>query len=106
MSLLAQRAACQSLPLAGGVSHFIKNWEIISQEGWVPNCARGYTINLLSKPPKELKFSKEESLNLSKEVQNMVDKNAISRVYKEQEGFQSQLFVVARKMGARGQSLT
>ena len=31
----------------------------------------------------------------------MVDKNAISRVYKEQEGFQSQLFVVPRKDGGQ-----
>ena len=29
----------------------------------------------------------------------MVDENAISRVYKEQEGFQSQLFVVRKKDG-------
>ena len=101
MSPLAQTAACQNLPLAGGVSHFIKNWEIISQDAWVLNCVKGYTINLLSKPPKELNFSKEETLNLSKEVQNMVDKNAISRVYKEQEGFQSQLFVVRKKDGGQ-----
>ena len=106
ISPLAQTAACQNLPLAGGVSHFIKNWEIISQDTWVLNCVIGYTINLLSKPPKELKFSKEETLNLSKEVQNMVDKNSIPRVYKEQEGFQSQLFVVRKKDGTTGQSLT
>ena len=31
----------------------------------------------------------------------MVDKNAISRVYKEQEGFQSQLFVVRKKDGGQ-----
>ena len=85
MSPLAQTAACQNLPLAGRVSHFIKNWEIITQDSWVLNCVKDYTINLLSKPhqlapPKELNFSKEETLNLSKEVQIMVDKNAISRV--------------------------
>ena len=87
--------------LARGVSHLSRIGEIISQDAWVLNCVRGYTINLLSKPPKELNFSKEETLNLSKEVQNMVEKNAISRVYKEQEGFQSQLFVVRKKDGGQ-----
>ena len=94
MSSLPQTAACQDLLLAGWVFHLIKNWEIITQDPWVLNCVKGYTINLLSKPhqlapPKELNFLKEETLNLSDEVQSMVDENAISRVCKEQEGFQS-----------------
>ena len=70
--------------------------EIITQDPWALNCVKGYTINLLA-PPKELNFSKEETLNLSKEVQNMVEKIAISRVCKEQEGFLSQLFMVSKK---------
>ena len=37
MTPLAQTAACQNLPLAGRVSHFIKNWEIITQDPWVLN---------------------------------------------------------------------
>ena len=52
-------------------------------------------------PPKELSFLKEEILNLTKEVQNMVDKNAISRACKKQEGFQSQLFMVPKKDGGQ-----
>ena len=71
MSPLARTAAFQNLPLAGRVSHFIKNWEIITQDPWVLNCVKDYTINLLRKPhqlapPKELNFSKEETLNLSR----------------------------------------
>ena len=107
MSPLAPTAACQNLPLAGGVSHFIKNWEIISQDAWVLNCVRGYTINLLTKPPKEIMFSKEETRNLSKEVQKMVDKNAISRVYNRNRKVSNpNCSWFTRKMGARGQSLT
>ena len=45
MSPLAQTAAFQNLPLAGRVSHFIKNWEIITQDPWVLNCVKGYTCN-------------------------------------------------------------
>ena len=102
MTPLAQTAACQNLPLAGQVSHFIKNWEVITQDLWVLNCVNGYTISLRSKPhqhapPKELHFSKEDTLNLTKELQNMVDKNAISRVCKRREGFLSQLFMVPKK---------
>ena len=42
----------------------------LTQDLWVFNCVNGYTIDLLSKPhqqapPKELHFSKEDTLNLS-----------------------------------------
>ena len=66
-------------------------------------CHVNLTQNLLSKPhqlapPKELNFTKEEN---SKPFQNMVEKNAISRVCKKQEGFQSQLFMMPKKDGGQ-----
>ena len=112
MSSLAQTAACQDLLLAGCVSHLIKKWEIITQDPWVLNCIKGYTINLLSKPhqlapPKELNFSKEETLNLSNEVQSMVEKNAISRVCKKKlEVSNHNCSRFQRRMGTKGPSST
>ena len=48
MSSLAQTAACQNLLLARWVSHFIKELgNNYTQDPWVLNCVKGYTINLL-----------------------------------------------------------
>ena len=66
MSSLAQTAACQNLLLARWVSHFIKELgNNYTQDPWVLNCVKGYTINLLSRPhqlalPKELNISKRK----------------------------------------------
>ena len=84
MSSLAQTAACHFIkelgnnytrPLGPQLCKRIHNKPT---EQASPTC-----------PSQGAKHLEEETLNLSKEVQNMVDENAISRVCKEQEGFQS-----------------
>ena len=98
---VAQRVAANHSQLAGRLHLFTDNWRVISQDPWVIDCIQGYTIDLAEQPvqsraPWEINFPKEEADALTVEVQGMLEKQAISRVPREQEakGFISQLFLV------------
>ena len=109
---IAHRNACQNLPLAGRISHFIYNWEVITKDAWVLNTVQGYEVDLTAQPyqclpPKELSFNKEEAKALSTEVEKMLSKNAISLVQGQSPGFYSQLFIVPKKdVGVKDRSST
>ena len=103
---VAQRLAANHSQLAGRLHLFTDNWRVISQDPWVIDCIQGYTIDLAEQPvqsraPWEINFPKEEADALTVEVQGMLEKQAISRVPREQEakGFISQLFLVPKKGG-------
>ena len=57
-------------------------------------------------PSQGAKLLKRGNSEPLQEVQNMVEKNTISRVCKEQEGFRSQLFMVPKKDGSKDPSST
>ena len=103
---MAQRVAQHHCLIAGRLSLFSQNWEIITKDQWVLNTIQGYTMELACQPyqlhpPAELKFSQSETKNLTQEVHKMVAKQAVSQIPKEQanKGFISQLFSVPKKDG-------
>lgn len=65
---------------------------------------KGYKIQFMEEPyqkkvPQEPKFQKEEEEIISKEVQDMLEKGAITQVIPEVDQFLSQIFVVDKKGG-------
>ena len=83
------------------LSLFTSNWRIITNDPWVINCIKECTLDLTEDPvqcllPLEMSFSKEETDNITTEVKQMLGKQAISQVPREQEakGFHSQLFTI------------
>ena len=55
ISPLAIELANRSLPLAGGLHHFIRNWEKITHDSWVLEAVQGYRVPLPALPFKSLK---------------------------------------------------
>ena len=103
---IAQRAALTHRQIAGRLALFTSNWRVITKDPWVLNCIQGYTIDLTEQPtqfqsPQELRFPLHEMECLTKEVEKMLEKQAVSQVPREQaaKGFQSQLFLVPKKEG-------
>ena len=103
---MAQRVAINHCLIAGRLSLFSQNWEIITKDQWVLNTIQGYTMELLCQPyqlhpPAELAFSRSETEDLTQEVHKMVTKQAVSQIPREQanKGFISQLFSVPKKEG-------
>ena len=103
---IAQKIAANHTLIAGRLQLFLTNWRKTTTDPWVINCIQGYSIDLIEEPfqyqaPKELTFSQEETNLLTTEVENMVNKQAITPVPKEQKakGFHSQLFMVPKKGG-------
>ena len=103
---VAQRVALDHMQIAGRLSLFTPNWKVITKDPWVLNCIQGYTIDLTEQPiqyqpPQPLGFPLHEMESLTKEVEKMVEKQAVSQVPRGQaaKGFQSQLFSVPKKDG-------
>ena len=103
---VAQRVALQHVQIAGRLHLFVPNWKVITKDPWVLICIEGYTIDLTEQttqhqPPQELKFPPHEMECLTKEVERMVKKQAISQLPRGQaaKGFLSQLFPVPKKDG-------
>ena len=103
---MAQRVAQNHTCIAGRLSLFTPNWQIITKDQWVLNCVQGYTLDLVDQPhqthpPVVLKFPQSETKTLNIEVEKMIAKQAVSQVPKEEanKGFKSQLFAVPKKDG-------
>ena len=101
---IAADAAARGLPLAGRVQHFLSNWQAITQDVWVLGAIQGYGIEFLQIPyqqrkPPQLAFTQEEEECMLAEIQNMLDKQAISSMEEGPEGFYSQMFLVPKKDG-------
>ena len=103
---MAQRAAVVHRKVAGRLTLFTSNWRVITEDPWVLNYIQGCTIDLTAQPTKyhtsqELKFPCHEMKCLTKEVNKMLEKQAVSQIPQRQaaKGFQSQLLLILRKDG-------
>ena len=104
---IAECMASRKLPLAGRVSHFLPNWQAITEDEWVLSTVRvGHRIEFLrlpyqrSKPP-QLSFTEKEEECMQAEIQSMLDKQAISVTGEAAESFYSQMFLVPNKDGRK-----
>ena len=79
--MLAQK----QLALAGKISHFRCNWELIRRDAWVLNAIRGYKLNLVF-TPYQLTFARDEIETLETEINNMTLKGAICTADKSRQG--------------------
>ena len=102
---VAQRVAKIYSQIAGRLHLFTSNWSVISKDPWVIQGVQGYTIELVEQEwaPRELAFPQEETNTLTQEVQEMLKKQAISPVPRDQaaKGFISQIFVIPKKGGGQ-----
>ena len=101
---IATEMARLQLPLAGRISNFISNWEAITQDKWMLDSVLGYRIEFLRKPnqnhrPPLIAFTEKEEECMQEEIQNMLDKQAISETGDSPQGFYSQMFLVPKKDG-------
>ena len=97
---------CPNIPVGGRLTHFIKEWEQITQDQWVLSTIKeGYKLEFNQIPPfLGVKITHASAKNLevlTKEINSLLEKNAIEIVPKQQTqtGFYSTLFVVPKKNG-------
>ena len=94
----------QSLPLAGRVKFFIKNWEKLTKDPSVLEIVQGYKIPFTDTPhrtflPKAGNLSKEEKKLVDQEIEQMQLKGAITKVKPCEDQFLSNIFTVPKKDG-------
>ena len=89
---------------------FQRNWQATTSDQWVLNSKQGYEIDWVVRPsqtrrPRELVFPKAEADCLSKEIECLLQKEAISQIclpsneMTSEQGFIFQLFAVPKKDG-------
>ena len=85
---IAAGLASLNLPLAGRIRHFGSNWEVIAQDEWVRQTITGYRIEFLRKPRQNHKptFTEKEGECMQREMQSLLDKQAISESGKQPPG--------------------
>ena len=97
---------CQHL--AGRVSYFLSNWEVLTQDQWVLQTVGGYQLELISIPhqvriPHKIRCSSENMVLITTEVTELINKGAIIETQVVQQNFLSHNFFWWRKrMKAKG----
>ena len=99
LSMLCQR-------LAGRVAHFLPNWEVLTQDQWVLQTVAGYQLELTTTPyqthvPHQIRCSPENKVQITTEVQELLDKGAILETQLTPQNFVSQIFLVEKKGGGQ-----
>ena len=96
--------SCQRL--AGQVAHFLPNWEVLTQDQWVLQTVAGYQLELTTTPyqahvPHQIRCSPENKVQITTEVQELLDKGAILETQLTPQNFVSQIFLVEKKGGGQ-----
>ena len=96
--------SCQHI--AGRVSYFLSNWEVLTQDQWVLQTVGGYQLELTSTPhqtrvPHQIRCSPENMAQISTEVTDLINKGAIIETQVVQQSFVSQIFLVEKKDGGQ-----
>ena len=65
--------------VAGRVSHFLPNWEVLTQDQWVLHTVAGYQLDLISAPyqshmPQQIQTTTENATYITAEVAELVSK--------------------------------
>ena len=91
------------LPVGGRLGHFSDRWAEITKDSWVLSVVRkGYMLPFDSNPPlspSPLFLGQTESPALEEEVHKLLLKGAVERVFLEDPGFYSSIFLVPKKNG-------
>ena len=74
----------RNCPLAGRISHFMKNWEILTKDQNILDIVAGYKIPFLSHPvqkktPKPFQWSQKQQYLIHQEIEQLLKKGAIQR---------------------------
>ena len=90
--------------LAGRLAHYVRNWEVITQDRWVLQAIMGYKLDLLQTPHQGrrsavLHHSLTDQALITEEVQELLAKQAIKKTQISPNSFISQLFLVEKKGG-------
>uniref|UniRef100_A0A1X7UYI2 Uncharacterized protein n=1 Tax=Amphimedon queenslandica TaxID=400682 RepID=A0A1X7UYI2_AMPQE len=86
------------------------NWQKLTKDWWVLNTVSGYKIEFISERhqyqrPFPTQLNKDQQKLVSQEITEMISNGAVSEIQIPQEGsFFSTLFLVPKKMAARGLS--
>lgn len=91
-------------PVGGRLQHFKSNWNKISSDPWILNTVTGARVEFRSLPtqqnkPSEVCVNTEQSQALTREVEDLVRKNAIVPTPNE-GGFSSTIFLVPKTDGS------
>ena len=85
------------------MAHFAPFWQNITSNQWVLSIVeRGYKIPFIEHPPlsnKPIFFQQTKRPELEEEVNNLLLKRAVERIYPESPGFYSRIFLVPKKNG-------
>ena len=94
------------IPVGGRLTHFLQEWEQITQDQWVLSIIKdGYKLEFLQKPPfqgiKKTVVSTKNLDILNLEINSLLEKGAIEKVPVKERmtGFYSTLFLVPKKNG-------
>ena len=91
--------------MGGRLAHFAKNWEEISNDPWILETIRGYQVEFHTIPqqvgyPNEIQLDATQSQALTKEVEELVRKEAIVSPPYNDVGFMSQMFLAPKSDGS------
>ena len=103
---LAREHAKRGLPLAGRLRHFLRNWQVITQDQWVLEAVQSYRIPFCStlhqsRPPRQIELSKEGNTLMMEEIFWMLEKGAITETSPKGRVFLSTVFLVPKKDGGQ-----
>ena len=92
-------------PIGGRIALFVTNWHRISQDPWVRETVTGHRLELATTPiqgkiPEGVHMDPEKVCRLSKEVEDLAGKGAITPCGDNRDGFFSQLFLVPKSDGS------
>ena len=94
-----------SLQVAGRLSHFLHNWEVLTTDKWVLETVKGFQVPFVGHPVQEHRpnapiYSTELNLLIQEEVKALLGKGAVQVCSPlPQESFYSTLFLVPKKGG-------
>ena len=96
--------SCQRL--AGRVAHFLPNWEVLTQDQWVLQTVAGYQLELTTTPyqahvPHQIRCSPENKVQITTEVQELLDKGVILETQLTPQNFVFQIFLVEKRGGGQ-----
>lgn len=94
------------IPVGGRISHFLENWKLITKDPWIIQCVEGIQLDFTSTPyqpslPNQPFFNQENQLLVDKEIQSLLDKNAITPSVLTKDTFISNIFLVPKKDGGQ-----
>ena len=99
LDLLPIDTALQRVPFsAGNIRFHINQWEVLTSDHYILQIVKGWVIPFLEEPhqrrvPSQYHMQKQERLQLSKEIKNMLVQEAVREVSPVQDQFVSPIFL-------------